>query len=312
MVPVPTKELVSGVLAASLTPMTAAGSPDHKMAVGHIRWLLKNGCDGVAPLGTTGEANSISLADRMALIEAIAAAGIPADRVIVGTGNCALGDTVALTRCALQAGYANALVLPPFYYKGVTDDGLYAYFSALIERVGDAKFRLYLYHFPQMSAVPVSAALIGRLRAAFGDVVAGLKDSSGDWANTQHLIDSFPDFRVYSGSEQYLADNVAAGGVGCISATVNVTAPLAAQVLRADPAKRAPLQAELTAIRLALQGFPTIPAQKRLLEWHTGNAAWRHVQPPLLPLTEAMAADMRRKIADFPLFREQIALAAAG
>jgi 4-hydroxy-tetrahydrodipicolinate synthase len=282
------------------------------MAVGHIRWLLKNGCDGVAPLGTTGEANSISLADRMALIEAIADAGIPADRVIVGTGNCALGDTVALTRCALDAGYGNALVLPPFYYKGVTDDGLYAYFSALIERIGDAGFRLYLYHFPQMSAVPVSAALIGRLRAAFGGVVAGLKDSSGDWANTKHLIDTFPGFRVYSGSEQFLADNVAAGGVGCISATVNVTAALAARVLRADPAQRAALQAELTAVRTALQAFPTIPALKRILEWYTGNTAWRYLQPPLVPLSEAMAADLRRKIADFPLFRDRIALAAAG
>jgi len=308
---VPSTDLVSGVFAASLTPMTPAGAPDHTMAVGHCRWLLENGCDGLAPLGTTGEANSQSLADRMALIEAIAAAGLPANRVVVGTGGCALGDTVALTRCAIDAGYPNALVLPPFYYKGVSDDGLFAYYAALIERIGDPQFRLYLYHFPQMSAVPLSPALIGRLRDAFGDVVAGLKDSSGDWANTKHLIDAFPGFRVFSGSEQFLADNVAAGGVGCISASVNVTAPLAARVLRADPADRAQLQQELTAIRTALQGFPMIPALKRILEWHTGNPGWRNVLPPLLALSEAEATELRRKIADFPLFRDEIALGAA-
>ncbi len=304
-------QLVSGVYAAALTPMTPNGTPDHAMVVAHCRWLLDNGCDGLAPLGTTGEANSQSLADRMALIKAIAAAGLPADRVVVGTGGCALGDTVALTRCALDAGYPNALVLPPFYYKGVTEDGLFAYYAALIERVGDPKFRLYLYHFPQMSAVPLSPALIGRLRDAFGDVVAGLKDSSGDWANTKHLIDTFPGFRVFSGSEQFLADNVAAGGMGCISASVNVTAPLAARVLRADPAARDRLQQDLTAIRMALQGFPMIPALKRILEWHTGNTGWRNVLPPLLPLSETAAGDLRRKIADFALFRDEIALAAA-
>jgi 4-hydroxy-tetrahydrodipicolinate synthase len=171
--------------------------------------------------------------------------------------------------------------------------------------------RLYLYHFPQMSTVPLSAALIGRLRDAFGAVVAGLKDSSGDWANTQHLIDAFPGFRVFSGSEQFLSDNLAAGGPGCISATVNVTAPLAARVLRAEPAERGRVQQELTAIRLALQGFPTIPALKRILEWHTGNPGWRNLLPPLLALPESAAAELRLKIADYPLFRDEIALAAA-
>jgi len=304
-------DLVGGVFAAALTPMTPAGSPDHVLAVAHCRWLLDNGCDGLAPLGTTGEANSQSLADRMALVGALAEAGLPAERVVVGTGGCALGDTVALTRCAMDAGFRNALVLPPFYYKGVSDDGLFAYYAALIEGVGDADFRLYLYHFPQMSTVPLSAGLIGRLRDSFGAVVAGLKDSSGDWANTRHLIDAFPGFRVYSGSEQFLADNLAAGGPGCISATVNVTAPLAARVFHAAPSARQRVQEELTAIRLALQGFPTIPALKRLLEWHTGNPGWRTVLPPLLALPEEAADKLREMIAGFPLFRDEIALAAA-
>lgn len=303
-------ELIDGVYAAALTPLTPAGAPDREMAVGHCRWLLENGCDGVALLGTTGEANSLSQADRMALIEAVAAAGIAANRVVVGTGGCALGDTVALTRCAIDAGFPNALVLPPFYYKGVGDDGLFAYYAALIERLAEPRLRLYLYHFPQMSAVPLGPALIGRLRDAFGEVVAGLKDSSGDWAHTRHLIDTFPGFRVFSGSEQFLSDNVAAGGAGCISATVNVTAPLAARVLRAEPAVRARPQGELTAIRTALQDFSLIPALKCIFEWHTDNPAWRNLLPPLFALSEAEAAELRRKIADFPLFRDEIPLSA--
>jgi 4-hydroxy-tetrahydrodipicolinate synthase len=303
-------ELVDGVYAAALTPMTSAGIADHGMAIGHCRWLLENGCDGLAPLGTTGEANSQSLADRMALIEAISAAGIPANRVVIGTGGCALGDTVALTRCAVDAGFPNALVLPPFYYKGVSDDGLFAYFAALIERVAEPRLRLYLYHFPKMSTVPLSAALIGRLREAFGDVVAGLKDSSGDWANTQNLIDTYPGFRVFSGSEEFLSANVAAGGPGCISATVNVTAPLAARVLRAGPADRERLQRDLTALRLVLQGFATVPALKRIMEWHTGNPAWRNILPPLLALSAAESADLRRALAEFPLFRDEVSLSA--
>ena len=303
-------ELVDGVYAASLTPMTPAGVPDRGMTVGHCHWLLEKGCDGVALLGTTGEANSQSLADRMALIEAIAAAGIAPNRVIVGTGGCALDDTVGLTRCAIDAGFLNVLMLPPFYYKNISDEGLFAYYAVLIERLAEPRLRLYLYHFPQMSAVPLSPALIGRLRDAYGDVVAGLKDSSGDWSNTKNLIDTYPGFRVFSGSEQYLSDNLAAGGPGCISATVNVMAPLAARVFRAKPAEREHLQRELTALRKALQGFPTIPALKRIMEWHTGNPVWRNLLPPLVALPEAVAVELRHKIADFPLFRDEIAFEA--
>ena len=200
--------------------------PDLKGFVAHARWLLANGCDGLAPLGTTGEANSLSLGQRMKIIEMVATE-LPAGKCIIGAGACALADAVHLTREIVRMGAAGALILPPFYYKSPGEDGLYGFFSEVIERVGDARLRLYLYHFPQLSAVPITLTLIERLKKTHGDAIAGLKDSGGDWNYSDALLKALPGFGVFSGSEQYLLNNLRAGGVGTISASVNVTAPLA-------------------------------------------------------------------------------------
>jgi len=296
----PSTELINGAYAAALTPITADGRPDGDRLVAHCRWLLANGCTGIAPLGTTGEANSLSLDGRRTVITAVAAARIPAHQVIIGTGSCAVGDTVALTRHALELGYPNVLVLPPFYYKGVSDDGLFAFFSAVIESLNDSRLRLYLYHIPPVAVVPISLKLMARLRAAFGEVVAGLKDSSGDWANTKAVLETYPGFRAFSGSEAFLADNLAAGGPGCISATTNITAPLAAKVLASDGRERDDVQRELTEIRLALQKFPLIAALKRIMEWRTGDPSWRHILPPNAPLSREAEADLKATVARFP------------
>jgi 4-hydroxy-tetrahydrodipicolinate synthase len=301
-------EAVPGVYAAALTPIGADFAPDWGRLAAHCEWLLRQGCDGVAPLGTTGEANSLALADRLTAPAALRRAGLPAERVIVGTGSCAVRDAVAMTRAALDAGYPNVLVLPPFYYKNPSEDGLFAYFAEIVRAVGNPDLRLYLYHFPQMSTVPITAALIGRLRQAFGERIAGLKDSSGDWSNTEALIRGFPGFRVYSGSEQFLAKNVAIGGAGCISATTNITASLAAELLKADPARRQALDDELTAVRLAFQRFPFSAACKQVMAWHTGDEAWRNLAPPLVPLTPAQAAELKAALAGFRLFRETLPL----
>ncbi|MGH7186772.1 MAG: dihydrodipicolinate synthase family protein, partial [Pseudomonadota bacterium] len=247
-----------------------------------------------------GEANSLSLEGRGAVITAVAAAGFPAQQVIIGTGSCAVGDTVALTRHALDSGYPNVLVLPPFYYKGVSDDGLFAFFSSVIESLHDFRLRLYLYHIPPMAIVPISLKLIGRLRETFGEVVAGLKDSSGDWTNTKAVLETYPRFRAFSGSEAFLADNLAAGGPGCISATTNITAPLAAKVLASHGRDRDALQRQLTEIRLALQKVPLIPALKRIMEWRTGDPAWRHILPPNTPLSREAEADLKATVTRFP------------
>jgi 4-hydroxy-tetrahydrodipicolinate synthase len=301
-------EAVPGVYAAALTPLGADFAPDWGRLAAHCKWLLEQGCDGVAPLGTTGEANSLALDDRLQTAAALRRAGLPPERVIVGTGSCAVRDAVAMTRSCLAAGYPNVLVLPPFYYKNPSEDGLFAYFAEIVQAAASPDLRIYLYHFPQMSTVAITASLIGRLREAFGARIAGLKDSSGDWSNTEALIRGFPGFRVYSGSEQFLLKNVQTGGAGCISATTNVTASLAAELLKAEPARRQALDAELTEIRLAFQRFPFSAACKQVMAWHTGDAAWRHLAPPLVPLSEAQAAELKSVLAGFRLFRDTLPL----
>src|ERR1700722_19146505 len=204
----------SGVYAAVLTPLTKELEPDPALFVAQCRWLLENGCDGLAPLGTTGEANSLSVDQRITLIEAAAGAGLPMTKFIPGAGSCALADAVKVTRAAVNAGAAGALLLPPFYYKNPSEDGLFAFFSEVIQRVGDKRLKLYLYLFPQFSTVPITSALIARLMAAYPGTIAVLKDSSGDWSNSARLLKEFPGFGVFSGSEEFLLANLRAGGVG--------------------------------------------------------------------------------------------------
>lgn len=290
-----------GVYAAVLTPFGDDLAPNTKAFLAHCRWLLANGCDGLAPLGTTGEANSLSLAQRLALVEASAAAGLPMERCIIGTGSCALADAVTLTKAVLGAGASGALLLPPFYYKNPAEDGLFAFFAEVIERVGDARLKLYLYHFPQMSAVPVTPSLILRLKSAYGDTIAGVKDSSGDWSYTANLLKEIPGFGVYSGSEQFLLANLRAGGAGCISASTNVTAALAQAVFRAWQLPNADaLQEALTAARLALQAFPFQGGLKELVARLTGDRQWLNVLPPNRPLSPAQREQLFAKLRDVP------------
>ncbi|MHB1218875.1 MAG: dihydrodipicolinate synthase family protein [Alphaproteobacteria bacterium] len=286
-----------GVYAAALTPLNDDLGPDLKSLVRHYKWLLANGCDGLAPLGTTGEANSFSVDERLSVIDTLGGSGIPMDRCIVGTGSCALTDSVRLTKRVLDAGGRDVLVLPPFYYKKVTDDGLFASFAEVIQRVGDARLRLYIYQFPQMTGLDLSLDLIGRLIDAFPKTVVGIKDSSGNWPNMEAMCKRFPGFEVFPGSERFLLSALKAGGVGCISATTNVTAPMAAKVYagwRGDKADA--LQAELTAVRDILEAFPPIAALKQLLARTTGQASWFNIRPPLLRLTDAQAQALFAKL----------------
>ena len=300
-----------GVYAAILTPLNADLEPDLGAFVNHGRWLLANGCDGLAPLGTTGEANSLSLKQRMRIIEATQTK-LPIERCIVGAGSCALADAVQLAREATNAGAGGVLMLPPFYYKNPSEDGLYNFFAAAIERVADPRLRLYLYHFPQLSAVGITSALIHRLKRAFGDAIVGLKDSGGDWNFSAALLKEFPGFGVFSGSEQYLLNNLRAGGVGTISASVNVTAPLAQPVYRhwQQPEADA-LQATLTAMRVLFQDYPLIAGLKETMALITGNPAWRTILPPNVPLGPAEAAALTAKLAELPAMQPVIAAARA-
>jgi 4-hydroxy-tetrahydrodipicolinate synthase len=210
-----------GVLAPVVTPFTETLAPDPDRLIRHCRWLLSQNC-GLAVFGTNSEANSLSVEEKLDLLDALVDAGIDTGRMMPGTGACAIPDAVRMTSHAVKRGCAGVLMLPPFYYKGVSDEGLFRAFSEIIERVGDSRLKVYLYHIPPVAQVPISLALIERLLAAYPDTVVGIKDSSGDWSNTEAMLNAFPGFQVFAGSETFLLRNMRGGGAGCISATANI------------------------------------------------------------------------------------------
>jgi len=292
------KPNLSGVFAAVLTRQTAGGSPDLDGLVRHCRWLLENGCDGLAVLGTTGEANSFSVDERIAIMEALAEAGIPGSTLMPGTGCCAVPDTVALTKRAVELGAAGVLALPPFYYKGVGDDGLVAAFSEVIERVGDGRLRLYLYHFPQMSGVPFPFTVIERLLKRYPDTLAGMKDSSGDLDNMAGAAKAFPGFEVFSGADDLFHPLLKAGGVGCITACCNIASALLGELYASwKEAGAEALHEQATAVRRVCASYPLVPALKETMARHTGDDGWRVMRPPLMALKDADARDLGDKLA---------------
>jgi 4-hydroxy-tetrahydrodipicolinate synthase len=297
--------LPDGVYTAILTPMRPDLSPDPAALTDHARWLMSQGCTGLVLLGTTGEANSFSVAERMGILDALLDGGFPPDRLMVGTGCCALTDTVALTQHAVRNGVGGVLLLPPFYYKKVSDEGLFAGFDAVIRRVGAEGLRAYLYHIPPVSSVPISLALLERLVATYPGVFVGIKDSGGDWEHIRSLCEAFPSLRIFPGSEEFLLDALASGAAGCISATANVTCTYAAALYQArnepDAAAR---QKHLTALRRAITRYPPIPALKALLRRRTGHPDWGSPRPPLTPLppsdTDALVEQLDKLGLSFP------------
>src|SRR5438067_9585151 len=249
-----------GVLAPVVTPFTADLRPDPARFVAHCRWLLEQDV-GLAVFGTNSEANSLTVPEKLALLDALADAGLSRERMMPGTGCCAFPDTVELTRRAVQLGCAGVLMLPPFYYKGASDDGLFASFAEVIERVGDARLRIYLYHIPPVSQVPISLALIERLLARYPGIIAGIKDSSGEWNNTHAMLERFQPqgFDVFAGSETFLLANMRGGGAGCITATGNVNPGAMVALYRSwREAGADAAQAKLDAVRSVFAKFPMI------------------------------------------------------
>lgn len=299
---------IRGVLAAALTPMDGNLGLDHEAFAAHCRRLLDAGCHGLGIFGTTGEANSFTADERIAALESLAERDIPGERLLPGTGSCALPEAVRLSRVVLEMGAPGVLVLPPFYYKGVGDDGLFRFFAGLIERVADPRLRVYLYHIPQMTGVGLSLPLIERLLEAYPGVISGTKDSEGDWDRIETLCREFPGLDVFAGTERYLLDNLRHGGVGCISATVNVTSRLARQVYEAHEAGREDeaeaLQERLTFLRAALEAYPPIPALKSLTGRFTGEDVWQNIRPPLVPLEAGQAEEVSSRMHDLGLSRE--------
>jgi 4-hydroxy-tetrahydrodipicolinate synthase len=290
---------LQGVLSPVVTPFDRKLRPDGARLVRHCRWLLDQDV-GLAVFGTNSEANSMSVAEKRELLDALVDGGTPPERMMPGTGCCALTDSVELTRAAVQIGCGGVLMLPPFYYKGVSDEGLFRNYAEIIERVGDDRLRIYLYHIPPVAAVPITLALIDRLLTAFPGIIAGIKDSSGDWNNTRAMLEKFQPrgFDVFAGSENFLLATMRGGGVGCITATGNVNPGAIAKLHRTwQGADADTQQAGLDATRAIFAKFPMIPALKAAISHYSSDEEWAVVRPPLVELSPAQREELARNLA---------------
>jgi len=288
---------LEGVIAAIATAVDNNGEPDGARSVALARFLLANGCDGLNVLGTTGEATSFSLDQRRRVMTAYAQSGLPLDRMMVGTGAAALADAIALTKHAAELGFAGALVLPPFYYKGVADDGLVAVIDAILSATAAQPIPLYLYHFPAQSGLHWHLALVRRLLQTFGERIVGLKDSSGDMAYAREAASILPRFKVFPSTEAALPEARSGTFAGCISATANLNADLCARAYRSGDTVAL---GEAVAIRKLFDGKPLVPGVKALLAHIHDDPQWAHVEPPL---AEFPAGDRAAAIAGYKTIR---------
>ena len=287
-----------GVIAPILTPFNDDLSVAQDLYVAHAKWLFEQGCAGIAPFGTTGEALSVGIDERIAAIRALIDGGIDPARMIPGTGLSNVADTARLSRACLDMACTGVMTLPPFYYKGVTDDGLYEYFKQLIATIGpDA--RIYLYHIPPIAIVGVPPGLAARLHRDFPEQIVGIKDSSGDWQNTRVLLE-IDGLTVYPGSELPLIDALELGAPGCISATANLNAGAIAGVVerydKGDVAAAKELHEDVKRFRLLVEEYSPIPAQKRLLAMATGDPRWANVRPPLTAMSDTQGRKLAHRL----------------
>jgi 4-hydroxy-tetrahydrodipicolinate synthase len=302
--PLVTSQRIRGVLAPVVTPFKSDLSPDRERFIRHCQWLLSQNC-GLAVFGTTSEANSMSTNERISLLDALVAARIDPSRMMPGAGCCSISETVELTAHAVKHGCAGVLMLPPFYYKDVSEEGLYRYFSEVVQRVGDARLRIYLYHIPPVAIVGITPRLVERLLKAYPSAIAGVKDSSGDWNNTKTFLDAFAEsvrpartgFDVFVGSESFLLANMRHGGAGTISATANVNPAAIHDLYAVASAVSAdvdlePQQARLNVVRdvFSSRKFPSmIAALKQAIAIYANDPEWARLRPPLVELTTAQA-----------------------
>lgn len=281
----------------AITPFTPDLSVDTGRFVDHCQALLAAGAHGLAPFGTTSEAASLTLAERMTALEALIAAGIDPVRLIPGTGCPAVGDCVTLSKHATELGCRGTLVLPPFYYKNVPEDGVFDAYARMIDAVADDRLRVYLYHIPQMSGVPITLGLIERLMTAFPGIIAGLKDSSGDWENTRAVIDAFPDLATYSASESLIPRNAARGGAGCISASANVNPAGIRRLIDAlGTETEAACHEQVSAVRTIFEGLPLIPAIKAAVAAQRDDVGFATVRPPFVAMADAHQAKIKEAV----------------
>ena len=290
---------LNGVYSASLTPLKRSYEPNLQALVRHVQWLLESGSDGVALLGSTGEANSLTIEQRLAIIE-ISAKKLPTDRLIMGTGSCSLKDAVHLTKASIDAGVYTVLVLPPFYYKTQSDKSVLRFFSELISIVDDTRLRIIFYNFPKLSGYNFSVEILQELKQRFGDIAAGIKDSSGEWKNMLGIVQNIPDFMVYTGTETLLLDILNKGGAGCITATANLIAPECQRVYQAWKNNKQKVaeeaQMNLTNLRKTLENYPLVSELKSLFASKTNAEEWKNMLPPFDPILDKQVEELTEQI----------------
>lgn len=292
---------LQGLLAPVVTPFQDDMLPDAGRFARHCRWLLDSGCAGLAIFGTNSEANSLSAPEKIELLNKLVADGIPGAKLMPGTGACSVPEAAQLTTAAVKLGAAGVLMLPPFFYKGVSDEGLFRYYSQVIENVGDSALRVYLYHIPPVSQVPISLPLIERLVKAYPDTVVGLKDSSGDWNYSKSVIDAFAStgFDVFPASETLLLRGLRAGGKGCITATGNINpGPISRLYDNWQGPDAEALQQKVSQTRELVQKYPMIPALKAVIAYFSQDPAWRAVRPPLTDMPGEQEAELIGKLEE--------------
>ena len=290
-------ERFSGVLAPVITPFKRDLTPDKERLIAHSHWILSKGVN-LAVFGTNSEANSLSVNEKINLLEHLASSGISGESLMPGTGCCALSDTIQLTKHCIELSCRGVLMLPPFFYKGISDDGIFGFYAEVIEQVADENLSIYLYHIPPISQIPISTSLIERLANRYPINIAGIKDSSGDWKQTAEFNQlGIPDFRVFCGSESFLLQNMHAGGAGCISATANVNPSAISELYKnwnCESAEKS--QEKLNQIRMIFQSFPMIPALKAATGIYSKQMEWNTVRPPLMALSVKEIASLKAQL----------------
>jgi 4-hydroxy-tetrahydrodipicolinate synthase len=286
--------LINGLWCATLTPIGDDGRIDHARSARHVQWLFSQGVLGIAPFGTTGEGQSFSVAERREGLEKLLAAGVPGARIVAGTGCAALPETIELTRHAVASGCKACLVLPPFFWKGVSDDGLFAWYAKMIEAVGDNRLRVMLYHLPQVSSVALSVDLVARLASAFPGVVAGIKDSEGNWEHTSALLARVPQLTIVIGHEPHLPKLMKAGGAGTICGVANAFPKIVQALLGPSPTRED--DARIARFIEILFAQPFLAAFKSIVADRTGEASWCNLREPMAKLTEDQRATLRRAL----------------
>ena len=296
--------LFSGIYTASLTPLTSSYEPNLPALVSHVEQLFESGSDGVAILGSTGEANSLTIEQRLDIISYCGRTLAP-ERLMMGTGSCARQDAIRLTQASIEAGVFSVLVIPPFYYKPQSDESVIRYYSELISSVDDSRLRIIFYNFPKLSGYNFSTEILQEFKERFGDIAAGIKDSSGNWENMLSITNNVPDFMVYSGTETLLLNILREGGAGCITATANLLAPecqLVYQAWRNDQQDTAEqVQKKLNVLRKALESYQFVSELKGLMAEHTGSEHWQEMLPPFIPLLPSQVRELSEKINDLGL-----------